>query len=207
MRASRAYIAGLGTTSVLVASALLLLAVVSALVAFRGWPGTGLTENVSSVVVGQPQRLAVEGPPQVALNAAPAAAAVAGSPARGTAAAASSGLRIGGTQVIRTAAESTPVPTVRDPDCCRRFRSDNEPTQRALLPPDTDAQPPGGLLPETPLTPQVNRLTDGLGDTTQGVTDGLGGTVRRLNPQLGQTVTDTGRMLAELIRGLGRPQR
>jgi hypothetical protein len=207
MRASRAYIAGFGTTSVLVASALLLLAVVSALVAFRGWPGTGLTENASSVVVGQPQRLAVEGRPQVALNASPAAAAVAGSPARGTAAAASGGARIAGTQVIRTAADTGPVATIRDPDCCARFRGDNEPTQRALQPPvDPADQAPGGLLPETLLTPQVNRVTQGLGDTTQGLTDNLGGTVGRLDPRLGQTVTDTGRMVAELVRGLGRPR-
>jgi hypothetical protein len=39
MRARFAYISSLGTTAILVAAALLMLAVVSAIVAFRGWPG------------------------------------------------------------------------------------------------------------------------------------------------------------------------
>src|ERR687893_1741403 len=87
MRASRAYIAGFGTTGVLVGSALLLLVVVSTLVAFQGWPGTGFADDIGSLVVDEPERLPVEGPVQVALNAAPAAAAVAQAPAPGTAAA------------------------------------------------------------------------------------------------------------------------
>ena len=87
MRASRAYIAGFGTTTVLVASALLLLAVVSAIVAFRGWPDTGFAENVGSVFVDEAPRVEVDGPVQLAQNASPAAAAVADSPAPGTAAA------------------------------------------------------------------------------------------------------------------------
>ena len=84
MRAYRAYIAGVGTTGVLVASAVLLFAVVSTLVAFRGWPGSDLTDDMSNLVVDEPKRLAVDGPVQVAQNAAPAAAAVAGSPTPGT---------------------------------------------------------------------------------------------------------------------------
>src|SRR5690349_1222888 len=40
MRARVAYISSLGTTAILVAAALMLLAVVSAIVAFRGWPGS-----------------------------------------------------------------------------------------------------------------------------------------------------------------------
>jgi hypothetical protein len=205
MRASRAYIAGFGTTSVLVASALLLLAVVSALVAFRGWPGAGFAENISSLVVDEPQRLAVEGPPQVALNAAPAAAAVAGSPAPGTAAA-STGTTTPAVADVRSAPVATVSPVGTEGGANLRD-----------IPPDPENSPPvdrtpadeprGGLLPETPLSPQVNRITGGLGDTTQGLTDNLGNTVGGINPQLGQTVTDTGRMLAELVRGLGRPRR
>src|SRR3954451_16094058 len=40
MRARVAYISSLGTTAILVAAALLMLALVGALVAFRGWPGS-----------------------------------------------------------------------------------------------------------------------------------------------------------------------
>ena len=205
MRASRAYIAGAGTTGVLIASAVLLLAVVSALVAFRGGPGDGIGEDIGSLIVDEPKRLAVEGPPQVALNASAAAAAVAASPTPGTAAA--------GTRAVRTATDFQvaarqrgidlgPAPPPPDPPEFTSGQRDNSAGQAPVSEP-----PPGGLLPQTPISPQVNRLTDTLGNTTQGLTDNLGGTVGQVNPQLGQTVTDTGRMLAELLRGLGRPQR
>jgi hypothetical protein len=50
MRARFAYISSLGTTAILVAAALLMLAVVSAIVAFRGWPGgSGDAGQVHSV--------------------------------------------------------------------------------------------------------------------------------------------------------------
>lgn len=207
MRASRAYIAGLGTTSVLVASALLLLAVVGTLVAFEGWPGTGFSQGSGSLKVDESERLAVDAPVQVALNAAPAAAAVAGSPAPGTAAAASTGLTAGVADVRRAPVAGI-APTVGDPDRGADFRDEGGSADGPSPPqPSADDPPPGGLLPETPLSPQVNRLTNGLGDTTQGLTDGLGGTVGRLNPQLGRTVTDSGQVLAELLRALGQPRR
>jgi hypothetical protein len=50
--ASRAYIAGIGTTGVLIGFALLILAVVSALVAFRGWPGDAVVGGAGEVDVG-----------------------------------------------------------------------------------------------------------------------------------------------------------
>jgi hypothetical protein len=49
MRARVAYISSLGTTAILVAAALLMLAVVSAIVAFRGWPGAANADGVQSV--------------------------------------------------------------------------------------------------------------------------------------------------------------
>src|SRR5436309_15371061 len=49
MRARVAYISSLGTTAILVAAALLMLAVVGAIVAFRGWPGAANAEGVQSV--------------------------------------------------------------------------------------------------------------------------------------------------------------
>lgn len=49
MRARFAYISSLGTTAILVAAALLMLAVVSAIVAFRGWPGQASTGGVQTV--------------------------------------------------------------------------------------------------------------------------------------------------------------
>jgi hypothetical protein len=52
MRARIAYISSLGTTAILVAAALLMLAVVGALVAFRGWPGNANGAVVQRVPLG-----------------------------------------------------------------------------------------------------------------------------------------------------------
>src|SRR3954447_7484096 len=91
VRASRAYIASLGTTGVLVGSSILLLFVVSTLVAFRGWPGSGPGGDLGKLSLGDAgasARLAgparppqgPAGPARLAADLAPAAAAV-GAPA------------------------------------------------------------------------------------------------------------------------------
>jgi hypothetical protein len=49
MRARVAYISSLGTTAILVAAALLMLAVVGAIVTFKGWPGAANADGVRSV--------------------------------------------------------------------------------------------------------------------------------------------------------------
>jgi hypothetical protein len=54
MRARVAYISSLGTTAILVAAALLMLAVVGAIVAFRGWPGAANGADVQSVPLTSP---------------------------------------------------------------------------------------------------------------------------------------------------------
>jgi hypothetical protein len=54
MRARVAYISSLGTTAILVAAALLMLAVVGAIVTFRGWPGAANAEGVQSVPLTSP---------------------------------------------------------------------------------------------------------------------------------------------------------
>jgi hypothetical protein len=55
MRARVAYISSLGTTAILVAAALLMLAVVSAIVAFRGWPGNATGAPVQTVALAPRQ--------------------------------------------------------------------------------------------------------------------------------------------------------
>ena len=82
MRATKAYIASLGTTGLLLAFSASLLLLVGTLFAFDAWPGGGIRDAVESVLVddddGDTARVA--GPEQVALDAAPAAVAVAGGP-------------------------------------------------------------------------------------------------------------------------------
>src|SRR3954471_14171962 len=97
MRATRAYIASLGTTGVLVASSALLLVVVSALVAFHAWPGGDPIAGLKGLVVNDDQsQLELTGPARAAADAAPAAAAVAAAPPAGTAAPAPGGGAVGG---------------------------------------------------------------------------------------------------------------
>ena len=54
MRARVAYISSLGTTAILVAAALLMLAVVGAIVTFRGWPGSEAGAQVQPVPLTAP---------------------------------------------------------------------------------------------------------------------------------------------------------
>jgi len=58
LKASRAYIAGVGTTGVLIASFLMLLTVGSTLVAFRGVPGAPSNGDLSSIELRQQREAA-----------------------------------------------------------------------------------------------------------------------------------------------------
>jgi hypothetical protein len=52
MRARAAYISSFGTTTILVGAALLMLAVGSAIVAYRGWPGSASGSSVETLPLG-----------------------------------------------------------------------------------------------------------------------------------------------------------
>jgi hypothetical protein len=54
MRARAAYISSFGTTTILVGAALLMLAVGSAIVGYRGWPGSVSGSSVESVPLARP---------------------------------------------------------------------------------------------------------------------------------------------------------
>src|SRR5918997_2615516 len=77
MRATKAYIASLGTTGLLLAFAASLLVLVGTLFAFDAWPGADIRDAVESVLVDDDDDVRIAGPEQVAVNAAPAAAVVA----------------------------------------------------------------------------------------------------------------------------------
>ena len=194
MRASRAYIASLGTTGVLIASGLMLLVVVSAIVAFQGWPGQGLLNDLESLVVDEERpALALSGPEQIAADAAPAAAAVAAAPAPGTAAAAPAGAGTAGQAPTFTPGGGQPGsgPVVVTPGV-----------------PVPSGQVPGVVdgAPSVAVPPEVQGVTNSLGRTTESVTGALGDTVGQVNPGLGNTVTETGQNLSKLVQGLGLPQ-
>ncbi len=63
MAVRRSFIAGLGTTGVLVAFAALLLVVMGALLGFRGWPGDGAVGDSGGVSIGDARLTGL--PPQI----------------------------------------------------------------------------------------------------------------------------------------------
>ena len=86
MRATKAYIASLGTTGLLLAFSASLLLLVGTLFAFNAWPGADIRDAVESVLVDdEDDPVRVAGPEQVALDASPAALAVASAPGGATA--------------------------------------------------------------------------------------------------------------------------
>jgi hypothetical protein len=203
MRANRAYIASLGTTTVMIASAVLLLAVVSTLVAFNGWPGAGLARDAGSLVVKEPDAsVRLTGPAQLLADTLPGASSVAAQPiAPGAAGAAPA------TTPAGAAAGSLPV---ADIGAGGGAVTPTPPsiTNGPVVPvaPGTGPSAAGlpALLPDNSAGRGVAGLTNTLGDTTQGLTGTLGDTVGILSPQLGGTVTQTGAALAELLRQLGQ---
>jgi hypothetical protein len=62
MSVNRAYITSLWTTGILVASSLLVLALTSAIVVFKGWPGSGANAPVDRVTIGSPAAKVLERP-------------------------------------------------------------------------------------------------------------------------------------------------
>jgi hypothetical protein len=188
MRASRAYIASIGTTSVLIASSVMLLIVVSTIVAFRGWPGDDIANGLESLVVDKDRpSLDVSGPTQLAADAAPAAGAVAGAPAPGSPAA----------KALATDEASGRADAPRS-----RVLGGLRSVPPAAGGPAPTALPPAsgdGAAPPSP----PDSATGGLGDTTEEVTRDLGDSFGQTSPQLGETVTDTGQALSDLVQQLG----
>jgi hypothetical protein len=179
MRATRAYIFSLGTTSLLVASSFLILIVVSTIVAFDGWPGSGIADRIERIVVGDdegPSR--ISGPALVAVDAAPAAAAVAATPAPTAPAGAPGAPGAGGGPVAG-------VPTPGG-------GGGTTPAPAAGGGGGTTGGGGGG----------GGSLTDDLSNTTRETTDGVGKTVSPVSPELGKTVSDTGKALSDIVNEL-----
>ncbi len=200
MRASRAYIAGLGTTSVLVCSALVMLMLGSAFLAFTGWPGIGALEDFGSVVLGEPPDDSSEaGPARRGDRAAARKVDRARRGSRPSRAVAGLGAP---TASPRSDAPRAPTGQPQPPSPGRpdiRGAPAPAPPNRTGLGTPTSSTPvraPAG-------TPASRSLTGDLADTTGGMTDGLGSTVGGLSPEFGRGVTNTGRTLSGLLRGLG----
>jgi hypothetical protein len=193
MRATKAYIASLGTTGLLLAFSASLLLLVGTLFAFNAWPGAEIRDAVESVLVDDgDDSVRVAGPEQVALDASPAALAVASAPAGSTAPGAAGGTGFGDAGGIGGGTG----PGTPGGDFVGGGDGGGGPTG-GVTPPTTA----GPALPSSP-TVDTGSGTNQLADSTEQVTNNLGNTVGQVNPQLGNTVTETGQALSDIVRDL-----
>lgn len=187
MRATKAYIASLGTTGLLLAFSASLLLVVSALFAFNAWPGADIRDAVESLVVDDEEEpFRVAGPIQVAADAAPAALAVATAADAG-----GSGELPLGDGFDVTAGEAA-----ADDSGAGLDESDSG-TGGDDGPIDGD-DPGGGGGGGGVGTGAL----EGVADEAERTTRGLGETVGAVNEGAGQAVSDTGQALSEIVRDL-----
>ena len=190
MRATRAYIASLGTTGLLLAFSASLLVVVGTLFAFNAWPGAEIRDTVDSLLVDdEEKRFGVAGPAQVALDSAPAALAVASAPAGGV-------LTADGGVAAPGAAGGGSLPPGTPGGGVDGTLVDG------TTPGGGGGGGGGGVVPADGSPIDTGAGTNQLADTTEGVTRGLGDTVGGVSPELGNTVTETGQALSDIVRDL-----
>jgi hypothetical protein len=191
MKATKAYIASLGTTGVLLGASLLMLAVVSAVVAFDGWPTGNASTRVQTLVLS-------ERPAPIRVSATAVAPA---SPAPAHALAAVPGVatpRVHNVQGVggqRFAGGGTATPA--QPDSLGKVL------------------PPAVTSPLEPVQKTADPIINGISnpataaaqvaDSAQSVTDAAGGSAGRISPQLGGAVAGAGQTAAETVRALPLP--
>ena len=187
MRATRAYIASLGTTGLLLAFSASLLVLVGTLFAFDAWPGAEIRDAVESVLVDDDDDgVQLAGPEQVALDAAPAAAAVAAAPGGpGTLTGGTGSGGFGGGGGTDT---GSPGGGFGDGGGGTGGTGDGL----------TQVDGPGTPTPSVDTGDETNQLAD----STEEVTNNLGNTVGQVNPELGNTVSETGEALSDIVRDL-----
>lgn len=190
MKATKAYIASFGTTGVLLAGSVLMLAVVSAVVAFDRWPGGEVSTRVQTLVLDEQaspirvtsQSAAPSATPGVARSGAVSdRGPVAARPRAGT-----GPINAGGQLGVVERGGTPPV-------------QGTGPVQNTLQP---------VVEPTYPIIEAVSnaRTTAGqVADGTAGVTNAIGGGLNALDPNVGSAVSATGDAAAEAIRQLPLP--
>lgn len=187
MKATKAYIASLGTTGVLLAASILMLAVVSAVVAFNRWPSGGVSTRVQTLVLNEKAA-----PIRVSTNArGPSATPL----ARSLAAA------LGRPPV------ATPAPSA-GPGLIAPLRMPGS-TAPAAGVPATPALPKAPALPSPdPLLNPISNpgtATSQVADGAQTVTDQAGVSAGKVSPQAGDAVTQVGQTTADTLRSVPLP--
>ena len=190
MRATRAYIASLGTTGLLLAFSASLLVLVGTLFAFDAWPGGEIRDAVESVLVDdEDDGVRIAGPEQVALDAAPAAVAVAS--ASGAGAPGAGGGDLGGTGGFSGGDTGTG-------GGFGDGTGGGDTGGGGDLSGGGGGGGGGGPIPDVDSGDGTNQVAD----ATEQVTNNVGNTVGQVNPDLGNTVSETGQALSDIVRDL-----
>jgi hypothetical protein len=185
MRVHRAYITSLWTTCILVGSAILLLAVTSAIVAFDGWPGDAASAPVDRVTVAPP-----------ALRAQPVSAD-AGTAAGGAAGATPVAVRVGSAPVSgRGPGGGGPGSTPGE--------TPSGPGQTST--PVAGAPPAGGTSASQGQAPSSGPGgSPRPGDPIRNTGQRLDGTLAPISPQAGQSVAQLSDTLADAVDAVAAP--
>jgi hypothetical protein len=218
MKASRAYIAGLGTTGVLIASFVLTLVVVSAIVAFNGVPGQASSDRLDAVEIRQGSSASASRSDQpVARQPARgrdrrpdrARPGTAGAKARGRSAGRSGdgargGGGLGGGAGGAPGATDDPGPGAASPGAGAANPGAGTAGGRGNGLPRLPASGGGPDVPQVPSPPSVGGATDGLGDTVNDVTGGVGGAVGGPAPNVGGALPPAGETVDGVVDGAGQ---
>ena len=189
MKATKAYIASLGTTGVLLAASILMLAVVSAVVAFDAWPGSHVSTPAQTLLLTEkaaPIRVSANSTAPSATPATRAASRVGAVPRVRIGSGNVLGERVG----VRTPAATAPAKAT--PAVPTDMTKTLQPVQ------DTT----------TPIFDAVSnpRTTAGqVADGAQAVTNAAAGTLTAVSPDVSGTVAATGQSAAETLRQVPLP--
>jgi hypothetical protein len=191
MKATKAYIASLGTTGVLLAASILMLAVVSAVVAFDRWPGAKVSAPAQTLLLTDEApaiRVSANatGPSATPSRAAAAVRAAAGAPRVTPNVGGVGGERFTGGTRTPSATPANPLPATPDP-------------AKALQPVQDTATPIFDSISNPGTT--AGQVADG----AQAVTDAAGVSVGRVSPDVGTTVTTAGQTVSQTIREVPLP--
>lgn len=176
MKATKAYIASLGTTGVLLGASILMLAVVSAVVAFDRWPSGTVSTRVQTLVIHD--RAA-----PIPVTATTARRAAAAGIVRAAAPAVINAGGVGGQHFAGGRATPVAAPP-------------GGPIQQVL-----GSRPPGPLpAPIVVPSPDPDTVRSQVADQTQSTAGSAGGTVGSVNSAAGQAITSAGAAAADALR-------
>jgi hypothetical protein len=202
LKAYRAYIAGLGTSGVLIGSFLLLLAVVSAIVAFRGAPGEASNEGLGRLDVSDSRQASqrTEAPSAAGEAARSRGARGGGDAARGSKRRGRGAGSAGGTGAVRGeriaggfAGGAPGSGAGQAGDGGGEAGNGSGPGGVGRLP--VDPRSVGG----PPSTPSAGDVASGLGDAVEQTSGDLGGAVGNAAPPLETPIVRTGETAAGVL--------